>query len=286
MSYSVDRTSENLRHTTYNIRHTKQGFTIIEVLFVVALVAVLLAVIYPYLRSFHTSWQSVDRRSEVIQNARIGMDKMVREFRQAGSFVSIQNSVITFSNVDNNSISYRLNAGNLERNSAILAGPVDSLTFTYYDASGAETAAASEVKSVKISMTVSDSEGAVAPLSFVSMAFMRSTTRVALDEGCLFSKNSDFSTEDSMFSTSDTFYVKVWSGQVDYTNLDYAVSQLKKGGTRVNFNLTNNSDGTYTGSQGLSGFSAGEWTVNIDVADANIPPESYSPVPPPTITIQ
>lgn len=262
----------------------RRGFTIIEVLFVVGLVAVLLAVIYPYLGAFHTSWQSVDRRSEVIQNARIGMDKMVRELRQAGSFSSVTKTSVTFEDVDENAISYSLTAGSLERNSAILASPVNSLIFTYYDESGKKTLQEENVKSVEISMTVSDSEGEVNPISLVSMAFIRSTPLPG--EGHIFSRNSDFSTEDTTFSTSDTFYIRVWSDQVDYANLDYAACQLKKGGTKVDFNLNNNGDGTYTGSQDLSGFAAGSWTVNIDVKDNNTPAGRYSPSPSPSITIE
>lgn len=264
----------------------KHAFTMIEVLFVVALVAVLLSAIYPYLRVFHTVWQSVDRRSEIIQNARIGMDKMIKEFRQAGSFSLVQNSLVTFSDVDSNSITYRLSAGNLERNSAILAGPIDNLKFTYYDQAGAETVSAGSVKSVKISMTVSDSEGAADPLAFVSTAFMRSVTGGVSGEGYQFSKNADFSTSDSIFNTINTFYIKVWSDQVNYDNLNYANCELRKGGTKVNFNLTNNSDSTYTGSRSLSGFASGSWTVDIDVIDADIPNGRYRPIPAPSITIE
>lgn len=260
------------------------GFTIIEVLFVVVLIAVLSAVVYPYLRAFHTGWQSADRRSEVIQNARVGLDKITRELRQAGSFTSIQSSLIGFVDVDNDPVTYRLNAGNLERNSAVLAGPIDSLSFTYYDSSGVETAVVAEVKSVKVAMTVSDSEGAVNPLSFMSMAFIRSTPGGITGEGYQFSKNSDFSTSDTIFDTTDTFYIKVWSDQVDYANLDYAIYEFKKGGTTIQLNLTNNLDGTYTGSQSLSGFSTGIWTVRIDVKDNAA--GRYRPLPAPTITIQ
>ena len=204
-----------------------KGFTLIEALFVIALMAILLVAIYPYLRISHTSWQSADRRSEVIQNARVGMDKMVRELRQAGSFISIQESVVTLTDVDNSPVTYRLNAGNLERNNAILAGPVESLAFTYYDAAGTETETAADVKSVDISMTVSDAEGEVESLSFASMIFVRSTpAKGESGEGCTFSKNADFSTEDAIFSTTDTFYVKVWTDSVNYENMDYATCEL------------------------------------------------------------
>ena len=156
-------------------KNSEKSFTLIEVLFVVALIAVFLAVTSPYLRVFHTSWQSVDRRAEVIQNARVGMDKMVREIRQAESFSSIQSNLVTFTDVDSNVITYRLNAGNLERNNVVLTGPVDSLSFTYYEESGAIATDADDVKSVKISMVVADSEAKVSSLPLLSSAFVRSS---------------------------------------------------------------------------------------------------------------
>lgn len=267
-------------------RFTK-GFTVIEVLFVTALMAVLLAATYPYLRAFHTSWRSADKRAELIQNARIGMDKMVKELRRAGNFVFIQPNVLTFIDVDNNVITYQLNGGNLERNCvdlAVLAESVGALAFTYYDAAGIETATAGNVKSVKIAMTVSDPEGIVSSLSILSMTFARSTP-AGLGEGYQFSKNSDFSTSDTIFATSNTFYVKVWSDKVNYNNLSYATCQLKKGGSTTNITLTNYLNGIYMASQALSGFSTGIWQANIDVRDADIPSVRYQPTPSPTITI-
>lgn len=262
----------------------KRGFTIIEALFVVALIAVLLAVTYPYLRAFHTSWQSADRRTELIQNARVGMDKIVKELRRASRFVSIAPGVLTFMDVDNNVITYQLNGTNLERNCVVLAASVEAIAFTYYDSAGAETASAGSVKSVGISMTVSDAEGIVEALSFSSMAFMRSTV-TELGEGWQFSKNTDFSTNDIIFAVSDTFYIKVWSDQVNYNNLSYAVCQLKQGGSTRNMTLTNHLNGIYTASQNLSGLNAGIWQVNIDIRDADTPSVRYQPTPSPTITI-
>jgi len=156
----------------------RRGFTIIEILFVTALISLLLTASYPYLGSFHASWQSVDRRSEMIQNARISMDKMVRELRQTGSFISVnQDNLIAFADVDNNPITYRLNASYLERNGIILAGPLADLTFTYYDLAGAQTAAAGDVKSVMIEITVFDTEAKVRSLSFLSSVYIRSSPK-------------------------------------------------------------------------------------------------------------
>lgn len=257
---------------------SKRGFTLIEVLFVVAIVSVLLAAITPYLRAFHVSWESADKRNEVLQNARVGMDKMLRELRQAGEFTAISGRSVSFDDVDGNAITYTETGDNLTRNGDILAGViagVNDLGFDFYDITGKKTSKSEDVKAVEVSMTISDPDDAVNPVTLTSMVYVRSTS--VPGEGYVFSKNSDFSTEDTVFSTSDIFYVKVWTSQVNYTNLDYATCQLKKGGTKVSFSLTNNGDETYTGSEDLSGFASGSWTVNMDVMDNESPAGRYRP---------
>jgi len=256
----------------------KKGFTLIEVLFVIALVAILLAAITPYLRAFHVSWESADKRSEVVQNARVGMGKMLKELREADEFTAIAGRSVSFNDVDGTSIVYAETNNYLTRNGEILAGMitgVNDLEFGYYDTTGKKTSQTEDVKAVGVSMTVSDPDDAVSPIVLTSMVYVRSTPLPG--EGYILSKNSDFSTEDTVFSTSDIFYVKVWSDQVDHTNLDYATCQLKKGGTKVNFNLTNNGDETYTGSQDLTGFASGSWSVKMDVKDNASPAGRYNP---------
>jgi len=256
----------------------KRGFTLIEVLFVIVLVAILLAAITPYLRAFHVSWESADKRSEVVQNARAGMDKMLKELREADEFTAIAGRSVSFNDVDGTGIVYTETNDYLTRNGDVLAGMVagvNDLGFDFYDITGKKTSKEEDVRAVGISLTISDPDDAVNPVVLTSMVYIRSTP--VSGEGYIFSKNSDFSTEDTVFSTSDIFYIKVWTSQVDHTNLDYATCQLKKGGTKVNFNLTNNGDETYTGSQDLSGFAAGAWTVNMSIKDNDSPAGRYSP---------
>jgi len=256
----------------------KRGFTLVEVLFVITIVAILLVAVTPYLRAFHVSWESADKRSEVVQNARAGMDKMLRELREAGEFTAISKRSVSFDDIDGNVVTYTETSDNLTRNGDILAGViagVNDLGFDFYDITGKKTSQEEDVKAVGISLTISDPDDAVNSVTLTSMVYVRSTS--VSGEGYIFSKNSDFSTEDTVFSTSDIFYIKVWTSQVDYTNLDYATCQLKKGGTKVDFSLTNNGDETYTGSRDLSGFASGSWTVNMNIKDNESPAGRYRP---------
>ena len=139
--------------------------------------------------------------------------------------------------------------------------PVDSLTFTYYDEDGEDPANPSEVRAILITLVILDSDDKVPPVTFSSMAMVREDVAAAADEGFTFSKNSDFSTEDFAFTTDDTFYIKIWTNQVDYTDIKNAKYQLKKGKTKLNYDLDNNMDITYTDDVDLSGFATGTWEV-------------------------
>jgi len=210
---------------------------------------------------------------------------MLQELREADEFTAISGRSVSFNDVDGVSIVYTETSDYLTRNGDILAGVVDGvndLGFDFYDITGKKTSKTEDVKAVGISLTISDPDGAVNPVVLTSMVYVRSTP--VPGEGYILSKNSDFSTEDTVFSTSDIFYVKVWTSQVDHTNLDYATCQLKKGGTKVNFSLTNNGDETYTGSQDLTGFASGSWSVKMDVKDNDSPAGRYNPTE--SITIE
>jgi PKD repeat protein len=72
-------------------------------------------------------------------------------------------------------------------------------------------------------------------------------------QGFILSKNSDFSTNDTIFDRTDTIYIKVWTDQVDNTDVKLKWWQLKKNGLKVRQNMTNNGDNSYTASFDLTG---------------------------------
>ncbi len=68
------------------------------------------------------------------------------------------------------------------------------------------------------------------------------------------SKNTDFSTEDTEFTASDTLYMWIYSPVVDYYDMKKAEFEITKGKQKVKVNLTNNLDGTFTGSVTMGQF--------------------------------
>ena len=77
-------------------------------------------------------------------------------------------------------------------------------------------------------------------------------------EGYILSKNSDFSTDDREFSVEATLYMMLYSEFIDVDQVSKTQWELKVGRTRLKGTLSNNGDGTFTASQGLSQFSAGD----------------------------
>ena len=165
----------------------RNGFTLPEMLFVVLLIAILMVAVYPYLRATHTGYKTADRRQEVIQNARVGMDKMVKMLREATGFTSVTDATdpdgsIIFLDKDGNSIEFKkYNDGTSDMLGYVsdavtyaLAGPISSLKFTCYEEDGSTTTTmADKIKSVKIELVASDSEGEVGSQTVISRAFCR-----------------------------------------------------------------------------------------------------------------
>jgi prepilin-type N-terminal cleavage/methylation domain-containing protein len=155
------------------------GLTLVELLIVMSVIAVLMIATVPHIRGSRQVWEVVgDRHAEVLQNARIGMDKMTREIRQARSISSVSGSYIEFADRDENDRKFQYNAGYLEYGPpgdlSMLAGPVDSLSFTYYQEDGVtETTTPDDARSVLIQLTTSDSEGKVEPITLSSRVFIR-----------------------------------------------------------------------------------------------------------------
>ncbi len=164
-----------------------KGFTLIEALFVIALLSVLLAAVYPHLRMAHTGWQTADRRADIIQNVRVGMDKMVRMLREASSFTSVTSSGdidgrIVFLDKDSNTKEFKkYNDGSNEMlgyvsggSTYMLAGPITSLKFTGYEEDGVtEITVAGDIKSVEVEIIVSDEEEEIASQTVTSRIFHR-----------------------------------------------------------------------------------------------------------------
>ncbi|MCP4650841.1 MAG: prepilin-type N-terminal cleavage/methylation domain-containing protein [PVC group bacterium] len=178
---------KNPLHLILKLPKDRKGFTITEVVFVIALIAILTVAILPYIRVTQKAWKTMDRRQEVIQNSRIGMDKMTRILREMTGLTSVTAATdtsgrIVFLDKDGNATEFKkYNVGSEAMLGYVtggktyaLCGPITSLKFTCYAEDGATaTTTVSDIKSVSVELIISDSEGEVATQTMISQAFVR-----------------------------------------------------------------------------------------------------------------
>lgn len=160
------------------------GFTIVELLIVVAVMALLTAALSPLFRTSYQAWQIGDRRAEVIQNARLGMDKMSRELKQAKKITGVSSNTdsqgyITFLDYDGNAKEFRYDGGYLAYDSGsglfTLAGPIESLSFSCYkrDGSSCPNTSPANISSIVTCLVTSDEEREVDSLTSTDRIYLR-----------------------------------------------------------------------------------------------------------------
>lgn len=160
------------------------GMTLIEVLVVTSLLALVVGALMPVLTAGEQTWRHAHRRTEMVQNARIGMDHLMDRLRAVQTFSVISSTNIGFTYFYGDGIStlaaeYQLNGNELEwRYDApspfrSLAGPFRSMSVTCFDAAGAVIACTSvaSVRSVQVSLVAMDPTGEVADMTVTARAF-------------------------------------------------------------------------------------------------------------------
>lgn len=142
----------------------QRGYTLAELLTAMAVMGLLLAGLLLTLQEGQTAYQYGAGRAEVQQNARVALDRMLRELRAASSFTTSSASDVKFTYFDdtgaNVTVEYSLSGTDLQRNQTgaanqpqVLIGGVQSLAIVYYDINDAVTTTAANVRSVDITIT-------------------------------------------------------------------------------------------------------------------------------------
>jgi len=160
-------------------RRRNPGFTLIEVLISLGIGMVVLAALYAVFTIQSKNFAKQEQIGEMQQIARTAMDSMAREITMAGydpnqttpanagitaasatslSFTSDLNGDSDTADA-NESVTYAFDGANyrITRNTGGGAQPfaenIQGLTFTYYDAAGAVTATAADIRRIQISIT-------------------------------------------------------------------------------------------------------------------------------------
>ena len=135
-----------------------RAFTLIEFIIVMVILTIVSLTSSLLLIQGFSAFSQGRTILEADWQARTALERMTRDIRAVRSAADIStatSSTFTFVDLNGNSISYTLTGTQLMRNSQALADGAQSLTFTYYDSTGAVTAQISAIKYIVISLAIS-----------------------------------------------------------------------------------------------------------------------------------
>ncbi|MCM8813124.1 MAG: prepilin-type N-terminal cleavage/methylation domain-containing protein [Candidatus Omnitrophica bacterium] len=145
-----------------------RAFTLIELLMTLAILGLVLFPLYEFLRQAALAWQTGETKTEVVQNARSGVDKLCDELRQARALYVFSPAAVSFwwEDLDddeiadpNEIITYAwsgtsgqplLRQLDSEAAASPLANHIDNFQLLYHNASGAQTSVAAEIKYIAV----------------------------------------------------------------------------------------------------------------------------------------
>lgn len=138
----------------------KKGFTLIELVFVIVILTIIAAIGSRVMAAAFNSY--FDNQNIIIANAqgRLALEKMIRDVHAINSPTSITtatSSQLSFVDVSGNTVTYALSGTTLNRSGVALADGVGSLSFAYYDGTGAVTAVTTNIRYITVNLTITNS---------------------------------------------------------------------------------------------------------------------------------
>ena len=122
-----------------------EGFTLMEIILVLVLIGIMAAVLVPTLQEGVQSYTVTETRGDLTAQARQAATRMIRELRniqkEADNTPNISSAnvtTVTFMDVLDNTITFNLSGGTVQRNSDALVEQVSNLSFRYFNATNAE----------------------------------------------------------------------------------------------------------------------------------------------------
>jgi len=142
---------------TVRERSSPTGFTLIELIIVVVILGIIALFLAPVMLSGVDSWEHIHNRSYLIDNGRLAINRMVREIRQAKEITTWEDDQITFTDVNDEVISFQQINSTLLRNDDDLADNLEDpggLQFTYLDDNGDLAEGVEDIEQVKINLVL------------------------------------------------------------------------------------------------------------------------------------
>ena len=156
------------------IKKRKKGFTLIEMIMAIVLAGVVAGIIGGVINQGMNSWLFIKGQKSISADSNSVSQRMVREIRKTKSASSIEVFTSTrykFVDIDENTIDYKKNGSNLERNGAVMLSNLASngLEFIYLNGSGETTSITSEIRTVQITVIEQDRKNYVRLMSAASI---------------------------------------------------------------------------------------------------------------------
>ncbi|MDP2166726.1 MAG: type II secretion system protein [Thermodesulfovibrionales bacterium] len=100
-----------------------RGFTLIEVVITMVLVAIIAYILADALRTGVNAYIITDQRKEALDAGRVAMERMTREIRGAMAVNSVSATEFCFKAIDGTTLGFRLSGGNILRNNGWTSCP-------------------------------------------------------------------------------------------------------------------------------------------------------------------
>lgn len=139
----------------------QRGFTLIEFVMVIVLMGIIASVAAGILAEGLNNLLISRKLTDANWQGQFALERMIRDIRFVRSSSDITTSTASefaFTDINGNSIDYKLTGTSLVQGSQTLADGISGLTFTYYDKNGASGATGSAIRYVTISLNVTQND--------------------------------------------------------------------------------------------------------------------------------
>lgn len=134
----------------------RRGFSLIELVLSIAggaaIALTIVLLVEPFNNLMFTFW-----RRGGIAETQVAMTRMLREIERVKSpeqITSFTPTRLTFVDISDQTVDFRTSGTDLMRGSDVLARNVQSLAFEYMDGTGAAAATASQIRLVRVTLTI------------------------------------------------------------------------------------------------------------------------------------